>query len=213
MSINLATPAAVTRSAPTRLLPGAVGLLFAGIQLDAGILANAFRGVSTVPDDRLSAPFSGTLATTTSLMWGLAQLLFVGTLVAFARGGAFGTGRTGRLGAWLAVVGGGVFVIAHTVSLIFRDAVTDDPAGVTAVSLFAVASLLTAVGFIVAGVAVARAGRWTGWRRYTALAVGVWMLCMIPLQFTALLPLTVAVYAATIAAFSAALLADPHGER
>ena len=41
------------------------------------------------------------------------------------------------------------------------------------------------------------------------LPVGIWMLCMLPLQFASLLPLTVAVYAATIAAFAAALLAEP----
>jgi hypothetical protein len=60
-------------------------------------------------------------------------------------------------------------------------------------------------------VAVARAGRWTGWRRFSALAVGIWLLCLLPLQFTPLLPLSVAVYAATIAAFSIALLAEPEG--
>ncbi len=41
------------------------------------------------------------------------------------------------------------------------------------------------------------------------LAVGVWMLCMLPLQFTSLLPLSVAVYAATVAACGVALLAQP----
>ena len=35
------------------------------------------------------------------------------------------------------------------------------------------------------------------------------MLCMLPLQFTPLLPLTVAIYAATVAAFAVALLAEP----
>jgi hypothetical protein len=73
--------------------------------------------------------------------------------------------------------------------------------------------VLTAIGFILAGVAVARAGRWTGWRRYTVVAVGVWMLCMVPMQFTPLLPLSVVIYAATIAAFSIALLAEPDGRR
>lgn len=196
-----------------QLLPGAAGLLFAGISLDGGVLADAFRGMSTVPDDRLSSPFSGALATATSLTWGLAQALFLVTLVAFARGGAVGTSRPGRFGAWLAVLGGIVFVVAHGVSVIFRDAVLDDPAGVTAVTLFGVASVLTAAGFIMAGVAVARAGRWTAWRRYTVLAIGFWMLCMVPLQFTALLPLSVVVYASTIAAFAVALLAEPDVQR
>jgi hypothetical protein len=110
-------------------------------------------------------------------------------------------------------VGSAVFVAAHAVSVTFRDARVDDAAGRAAITLFAIASLLTALGFILAGVAVARAGRWTAWRRYPVLAVGVWMLCMLPLQFTSLLALSVAVYAATIAAFAVALLAQPEGRQ
>ncbi len=196
-----------------QLLPGAAGLLYAGVQLDGGILAAAYSGISTVPEDRLNSPFSGSLATATSLTWGLAQALFVVTLVAFARSGAVGSSRTGRFGAQLAVAGGVLFVCAHVVSIFFRDAHVDDPAGVTAITLFAGASVLTAIGFILSGAAVMRAGRWTSWRRYPALAVGIWMLCMLPLQFTALLPLSVSVYAATIAAFAVALLAEPVSPR
>ena len=190
-------------------LPGAAGLLYAGIQLDGGVIAAAYRGISPVPDDRLSFPFSGSLATATSLTWGLTQALFVVTLVAFTRSGAVGASRPGRIGAWMAVAGSIVYVAAHAVSLTFRDALLDDPAGRAAITLFVLATLLTAVGFILAGVAVARAGQWTAWRRYPVLAVGVWMLCMLPLQFTSLLPLSVAVYATTIAAFAVALLAQP----
>jgi hypothetical protein len=219
MTTNLAAPAgnqATSRSEARtlgQLLPGAAGLLYAGVQLDGGITAAAYRGISTVPDDRLNFPYTGSLATATSLTWGLTQALFVVTLVAFARSGAVGPSRPGRIGAWLAVVGGIVFVAAHAVSLIFRDARLDDPAGLAAITLFSIASLLTAVGFIVAGAAVARAGRWTAWRRYPVLAVGVWMLCMLPLQFTSLLPLAVAVYAATVCAFAIALLAQPEGHQ
>jgi hypothetical protein len=215
MATNLAAQAGTqptTRSEARplgQLLPGAAGLLYAGVQLTGGITAAVYRGISTVPDDRLNFPFSGSLATATSLTWGLTQALFVVTLFGFARSGAVGASRPGRIGAWLALVGGIVFVAAHAVSVIFRDARVDDPAGLGAITLFSIASLLTAIGFIVAGVAVARAGRWTAWRRYPVLAVGVWMLCMLPLQFTSLLPLSVAVYAATITAFAVALLAQP----
>ena len=215
MTTHLA--AAAGSQAPTRsrartvgqILPGAAGLLYAGVQLEGGIIAAAYRGTSTVPEDRLNFPFSGSLATTTSLTWGLSQALFVLTLLAFARSGAVGTSRAGRIGAMLALMGGMLFVAAHTLSLIFRDARVDDPAGLAAIALFLVGTLSSACGFIVAGLAVVRAGHWTSWRRYSVLPVGIWMLCMLPLQFTSLLPLTVAVYAATIATFASALLAEP----
>jgi len=191
-----------------QLLPGAAGLVYAGIQLDGGIIAAAYRGTTTVPDDRLNFPFSGSLATTTSLTWGLSQALFVLTLLGFVRSTAVGTSRAGRIGAVLALVGGILFVTAHALSVTFRDARVDDPAGQAAIALFFVGSVCSAVGFVVAGVAVARAGRWTSWRRYSVLPVGLWMLCMVPLQLTSLLPLTVIVYAATIAVFALALLAE-----
>ena len=211
-----ATSTATNRSKTrtlSQLLPGAAALVYAGVQLDGGITAAAYRSISTVPDDRLNFPFSGSLATATSLTWGLTQALFVVTLVAFTRSGAVGASRPGRIGAWMAVAGSIVYVAAHAVSLTFRDARLDDPAGRAAITLFGLATLLTAVGFILAGVAVARAGQWTAWRRYPVLAVGVWMLCMLPLQFTSLLPLSVAVYATTIAAFAVALLAHPEGRK
>jgi hypothetical protein len=219
MTINLTASVAdqpTTRSVARtvgQLLPGAAGLLYAGVQLDGGITAAVYRGISTVPDDRLNFPFAGSLATATSLTWGLSQALFVVTLLGFARSGAVGASRLGRIGALLAVVGGIVFVAAHAVSAIFRDARLNDPAGVGAVSLFTIATIVTAVGFISAGVAVARAGRWTGWRRFSALAVGVWLLCLLPLQFTPLLPLSVGVYAGIVAVFAIALLAEPEGSR
>ncbi|TPG13434.1 hypothetical protein EAH86_19095 [Pedococcus bigeumensis] len=211
-----ATSTATNRSKTrtiSQLLPGAAALVYAGVQLDGGIIAAAYRSISTVPDDRLNFPFSGSLATATSLTWGLTQALFVVTLVAFARSGAVGASRPGRIGAWMAVAGSIVYVAAHAVSLTFRDARLDDPAGRVAITLFVLATLLTAVGFILAGVAVARAGCWTAWRRYPVLAVGVWVLCMLPLQFTSLLPLSVAVFAATIAAFAVALLAQPEDRK
>lgn len=201
-----------TRSSARTLaevLPGAVGLLYAGVQLDGGILASVYRGVSTVSDKRLNFPFAGSLATATSLTWGLSQALFIVTLLAFVRSGAVGASRAGRIGARLALLGGVLLVAAHTVSLVFRDAHLDDPAGIAAIILFSVATLLTALGFILAGVAVLRARRWTSWRRYSVVALGIWVLCMLPLQFTPLLPVAVAFYAAVIAAFSVALLAEP----
>ena len=217
MTTDLAAPAghqtATCSGARTvdQLLPGAAALLYAGVQLSGGIFAAAYRGSSAVPEDRLNFPFSGSLATATSLTWGLSQVLFVLTLLAFVRSGAVGASRAGRIGARSALAGGIAYVAAHALSLVFRDARMEDPAGLAAIVLFTVGTLASAGGFILAGSAVVRAGQWTSWRRFTVLAVGLWVLCMLPLQFTSLLPLAVAVYAATITAFAVALLAEPDG--
>ena len=115
----------------------------------------------------------------------------------------------GRLGSGVLIVGGAVFVAAQAGSAFMPDARSDEPAAGAVVMLFAVGSLLTAFGFVVAGVAVLRAHVWSSWRRFTPVAVGAAMLCLVPLQFTSLLAVGVTLYAATILGFGAALLAEP----
>ena len=169
----------------------------------------AYRQITTVPPDRLNSPYEGSMSVAISLGWGLAQALFVLSLVAFARSGATGGSRSGRIGSGLLIVGGAVFVAAQVVSAFLPDARSDEPAARVAVMLFAVGSLLTALGFVLAGVAVLRAGVWSSWRRFAPLAVGAAMVCLVPLQFTSLLAVGVTLYAVTIVGFGAALLAEP----
>lgn len=207
-----APPAAPGPRSLRSLLPGVAAVLFAGVQLQAGVVTVTYREISTVPVDRLNFPYEGSMAVAMSLGWGLAQALFVVSLIAFARSGATGTGRVGRLGSGLLIAGGIVFVAAQLLSAILGDARADEPAAVVAVMLFATGSLCTALGFVVAGAGALRARRWTSWRRFTPLAVGAAMLCLVPLQFTSLLALAVTVYAATILAFGVALLAEPRSE-
>lgn len=208
------TTTAITPSAPTRvrplaaILPAAAALLYAGIQLDGGVVVAALRTTSTVPDNRLNFPLSGSTATTAEIVWGFSQLAFLVALVGFRRRPAVSRSRTGRMGATAALLGGLLFLGGHAVCLTFPDALISDAAGVTAASLFAAGSVLIALGFLVAGAAVLRGGGWSGWRRLTPLAVGAWMAVLIPLQFTSLLQAAVAVHALTVGALALAMLAE-----
>jgi hypothetical protein len=208
------TTTALTPSAPTRvrplatILPGAAALLYAGIQLDGGVVVAALRSTSTVPDNRLNFPLSGSTATTAEIVWAFSQVAFLVAAVGFRRRPAVARSRTGRVGGLLALLGGMLFLAGHWVCLTFPDALVSDAAGVTAVSLFAIGSVLIALGFLVAGTAVLRGGVWSGWRRLTPLAVGGWMAVMIPLQFTGLLQAVVAVHALTVGALALAMLAE-----
>ena len=69
-----------TASAPRSLrsiLPGVTAVLFAGVQLQAGVVTVAYRQITTVPADRLNFPYEGTMSVAMSLAWGLAQAGFV----------------------------------------------------------------------------------------------------------------------------------------
>lgn len=189
------------------VLPSAAALLYAGVQLDAGVVVASLRSTSTVPDNRLNFPLSGNMATTAEIVWGLSQVAFLIALAAFRRSPALAGSRPGRIGATLAYAGGWLFLGGHVTCLIFRDAAMSDAAGVTAASLFGIGSVLIAAGFVTAGTVVRR-GPWSGWRRLTPLAVGAWMVVMIPLQFTGLLQAAVAVHAVTVGAFALAMLLE-----
>jgi uncharacterized membrane protein len=45
----------------------------------------------------------------------------------------------------------------------------------TSDALFAIAPNLVGLGLILAGVAIIRTGRWTGWHRYVTLALGLYV--------------------------------------
>ena len=187
------------------LRPGLLVVIAGAVFADGALLTAAYRGSSPVADDRLSFPWDGATAVTTSLLWGGAQLLFVLGLCAFARSNAI-TGRAGRRGAWAAVVGGALYTAAHATSALFHDADVNDAGAMVALMLFGVGTVLTAIGMLVAGRDVATSGSWSGWRRHAPLAFGGWLLVMVPLQFTAVLPVAVAIYAGTTIALGVAML-------
>jgi hypothetical protein len=185
-------------------------IIAAAVQGDGAIITAVYRNDSPISDEQLSFPWDGATAVTTSLIWGITQVLIVVGLIAFARSGAAPT-TVGRLGGRLAVAGAVLYVMGHALSLVAYDAPLDDPMSVAVVSCFGVGTLLTAVGLIMAGTVARRSGVWAGWRRYTPLVLGVWMVAMMPLQFTPALPLAVGIYALATMALGLAMIREGLG--
>jgi hypothetical protein len=177
------------------------------VQGDGALITAAYRNASPISDEQLSYPWDGATAVTTSLIWGITQVLIVYGLLAFARSGAAPT-QAGRVGGRLAAAGAALYVIAHALSLVAPDAPLDARISVAVLSCFGVGTLLTAVGLIIAGTAALRSGAWSGWRRYTPVALGVWMVAMMPLQFTPALPVAVGVYALAVMALGLAMIVE-----
>lgn len=211
MTTHSVQPTSTAQSLRTHLgavlVPGVLTIIAGAVQGDGALITAAYRNTSPVSDEQLSYPWDGATAITTSLIWGITQVLIVIGLIAFARSGAAPT-RAGRVGARLAVAGAVVFVLAHVLSLVAYDAPLDDSVSVAVLSCFGVGTLLTAIGLIIAGTAALRSGAWSGWRRYTPSALGAWMIAMMPLQFTAALPLAVGIYALAVMALGLALIVE-----
>jgi len=185
-----------------------LALVMAGtVFADGVVLTAAYRSSSPVSDEQLSFPWGGATAVATSVLWGSAQVLFTVGLLAFSRSPAM-TSTRGRRGALVAVAGSILYTVAHAVSAVAHDAMTDDAPALVAMTLFGIGTILVAAGLLVAGIDVARSRVWSGWRRFTPAALGAWMLVMVPLQFTVALVGAVAVYAAATVALGVAMIVE-----
>ena len=189
------------------LAPGLLIIIAGAAQGDGALITAAYRSASPVSDEQLSYPWADATAITTSLLWGTTQVLFVVGLVAFARSGA-APSKAGQVGGRLAVAGALLYVVAHAISLIAYDAALGDPIAVVVLACFGVGTLLSAVGLIMAGTAALRSGVWSGWRRYTPLALGIWTAALLPLQFTPALPVAVGIYALAAMALGLSMIIE-----
>ena len=96
----------------------------------------------------------------------VSHLMLLAGVVGLARSGAAGRGRLAAAGLALTLLGLVVLVAAEAAWLTGLGA---------ADALYSLATLALALGPILAGIAIVRAGRWGGWRRFALLACGLYV--------------------------------------
>jgi len=167
---------------------------------------------TTISDHRWSYPWSSGALVPISLLWAsLHVLVFLG-LLGFARSGLAGPGRSARLGTTLALVGTALLFVGELASILIRDQRTDDAGALIVGGIFALAILLTAVGFFAAGIATMRARLWHRWRRFTPLTAGIVAAALLGVNVTKALPTGVAIYGLSLLALGIALYTQPAPE-
>jgi hypothetical protein len=187
----------------------------------AGAAATAIGGLlvqvvvqpaTAVSDERWSYPWSSSALVPISILWAsLHVLVFIGVL-GFARSRLAGAGRGARVSLVLALAGTALLFVGELASIAVRNQRVDDTGAQIVGAVFGVAILLTAAGFLAAGIATLRARLWRGWRRYTPLSVGIWTTALLVLNMTKALPTGVAVYGLWLLAFGIALYTQPAPE-
>jgi len=199
----------------------AKSLRTAGISCIVGAAATTLGGIvvqgivqpaTNVSDRRWSYPWSSGALVPVSILWASLHVLVFAGVLGFARSGLAGHGRSARLGTTLALVGTALLFVGEIASIPIRDQRTDDTGAVIVGGIFALAILLTAVGFLAAGVATVRAQLWQRWRRFTPLTAGVVTIALLGLNVTKALPTGVAMYGLCLFALGLALYTQPTPE-
>lgn len=209
MTFTSDAPVPTRRQARASVFLPAVGLMAAAAtQIDAAVITNAYRAESPAPKRSLNFPWYGDLAGQISTWWAFAGLFLAIGLGAFARSRTLRTSTTGRVGAWIAVLGAATIVVANFLSAANADAMMSGGIGGAIGSMFGTGTVLLGVGLTLAGVAVLRFGTWHGVARYIPLANGIWSLAMIALIFGDLLQIAIGIMAALQVALGAALIAE-----
>lgn len=162
-----------------------------------------------VSGDRWSYPWTGGAFIAVSLLYILLHLLIAVGLITFGRSGVAGSSRTASRGVTLAVAGTLLLTAGEFASIPIRDALIDDTSASIVGAIFALGTVLSAIGLLLTGKATLSARRWHDWRRYTPLAAGVWTTALVGIAVTSALPAGVAVYGACLLAMAIALQTDP----
>jgi len=179
----------------------------------AVILAATTQAVQTdtdIPTHQLSYPWWSEAAVLFYLLAAGSQLLLAAGVLGLRRSGVAGTGRAADLGLLAAITGTALIAVGDLATIPLRHELVDSGWPRVVEAIFAVGTVVSTLGFLVAGRATVRAGVWTDWRRFTPLAIGIWSVALVGLQFTSLLPTAVGIYALCFLALGVALAGSGH---
>jgi hypothetical protein len=186
------------------------GIVGATATATGGLVVQAVVQPAThVSHDRWSYPWSSAALIPISLLWALLHVFVFYGVLGFARSHLAGRGPSARLGATLALAGTPLLFVGELASIPIREQHTDDTGATIVGGIFAIAILLTAAGFLLAGISTLRARQWRDWRRFTPLSVGIAACALLAINTTRALPAGVAVYGFCLLALAVALYTQP----
>jgi hypothetical protein len=196
-----------TRRAAMGFIGAAAATAIAGAVLQFGL-----QPATDLSDDMWRYPWSDSGAFVAfSLFSALLHALVIVGLIAFGRSGAAGRSRAASSGVALAVAGTALLLVGELASIPIRNAGIDDTSAAIVGAIFGLASIASTIGFLVTGRATLRAGVWRDWRRFTPLAVGIWLtaLTLLSLAVPKVLHGGVGLYGLCLLAMATALYMQP----
>lgn len=170
MGAGIATTTGARRSTRT----AALLCLWAGI---LGAASGVFLAVvaPVVESTRYSYPLDATGFRLIQAWFVVQHVGLAIGLVGLERSGALGDGRVGRIGYWVALAGMAILTVTEAVAIGAAGMSTKTAFTGALGAGYGLSTTLLGIGLVMAGVAVARAGRWQGWARFLPLAMGIWV--------------------------------------
>lgn len=151
----------------------------AGILCLVGAIIGALGGIvtgfmpSTVSPDMYSYPYTPTGFLVAQSVFMLNHVLLLAGILGLAYSGTVGSGLLGRAGVGVSVVGMAALTLCEIGAMTLAAAPYPSPGTDMMDVAYGIATILIGIGMTLAGVAVARADEWAGWRRYVTLVCGV----------------------------------------
>lgn len=121
----------------------------------------------------LSYPFTTTGFQIAQTWFAVHHLGLLIALLALIASGAAGSGRFARGGAWVAAIGMVLLSLAELLATRYADWDYAAASASLMGTAYGIASTVIGLGMVAAGVGVLRARTWSGWRRWTPLAIGI----------------------------------------
>ena len=134
---------------------------------------------AAVPSTQWSYPFSTDAQWVVSVVLAAAHLLTLAGFIGVVNARPYGQSKVAAAGLWVAIAGYLGLAIAEILSGAIGDQATSSSAASTLGTVFGIASILTAVGSILAGTVIVRFAAWNGLGRWMVLASGVIMVVLV----------------------------------
>ena len=171
---HLAMDALPATSAPVWVSRAGLVCLVAGL---LGAVSGIFLAVypGQVPEDKFSYPLTPGGFTVIQIWFFLQHLGLLAGIAALPRARTMMQGRPARWGTGLAVSGMAMLAVTELVAITARNSTYPGKGTDLLDALYGVSSLAVGVGLVLAGIAVRRRGRWTGWRGLVVLVAGIFV--------------------------------------
>ena len=159
-------PVWVSRAGAVCLAAGVLGAV-------SGIVLAVYP--AQVSEDMFSYPLTAGGFTVIQVWFFVQHVGLLAGIAALARAGIMVQGRSALWGVGLAVTGMALLAVTELIAISARRSTYPGDGTGLADALYGVSSVAVGVGLILAGIAVRRGGRWTGWRGLVVLVAGIFV--------------------------------------